>query len=409
MADSESRPAGRVRWRRICGVLLLAVLGAEGLGQLYFRIWSGQWLRSTQLYVWSPYGLVRNNPNATSPQFRINANGFRDMRDYERRKRPGTIRVVLLGGSVLYSGIAETFLESEGRVDSRSTIAQFLQQRLAADPAFAGVTVEVLNAAVNFNRIVEVATAYAGEYAWWDPDLVVVFGSANNFFDALSLEQFQAGAYGVRLPHPWERDCQRLANERSLATWLELGARAAADHSALATMLSKIASKVLDAAQGLVNRYAVDADTARTPERAPTADEETPVFEEYAALVEGVVAMARARGQDLAFFWEYHLNDLRHIKPLSEAERGLARTVPEDEGSRAFHFRMRDRWTAYLRDRGVPSVDPLERFRREPGTIFIDYLHYTRHGNAVMADEVYRAVRPGLVARIETHRAAAGK
>lgn len=236
---------------------------------------------------------------------------------------------------------------------------------------------------------------------------MVVFGSANNFFDALSLEQFQAGAYGVRLPHPWERDCQRLANERSLATWLELGARAAADHSALATMLSKIASKVLDAAQGLVNRYAVDADTARTPERAPTADEETPVFEEYAALVEGVVATARARGQDLAFFWEYYLDDLRHIKPLSEAERGLARTVPEDEGSRAFHFRMRDRWTAYLRDRGVPSVDPLERFRREPGTIFIDYLHYTRHGNAVMADELYRGLRPGLVERLEKRRAGA--
>lgn len=406
MGDSDLGPTRRLRWRRIWGILLLAGLAAEGLGQLYFRVWSGQWLRSTQLYVWSPYGLVRNNPEATSPQFRINANGFRDVRDYQRRKPPGTIRLVLLGGSVLYSGIADPFLASEGRVDSRFTIAQVLQQRLAADPAFAGVTVEVLNAAVNFNRIVEVATAYAGEYVWWDPDLVVVFGSANNF-DALPFDDRHAGDVGLRVPHVWEQDFQRLVNDRSLSAWLELGARAVADHSATATLLGKGVSKAIGAAQTLVARHAVGVIPDRAPERLPTAAEEAPHFREYAALVEGLVATAHAREQDVAFFWEYFLDDVRHIKPLSAAEQALAREVPSDELATALHVRMRERWTAYLRDRGLPYVDPLDRLRREAGTVFIDYLHYTRHGNAVMAEEIYRALRPGLVARLEKRRSGA--
>ena len=407
MGDSDSGVIRRIRWRRIWGILLLAGLAAEGFGQLYFRVWSGQWLRSTQLYVWSPYGLVRNNPEATSPQYHINANGFRDERDYQRRKPSGTIRLVLLGGSVLYSGIAEFFLESEGRVDSRSTIAQFLQQRLAADPAFAGVTVEVLNAAVNLNRMVEVATAYAGEYTWWDPDLVVVFGTANNFSDAHSFEEIQARTYGLQLPHAMAQDFQRLANDRSLATWVELGARAAGDHSAAVAILHKVVSKGLDAARGLVIRHAMHAVPGGAPARPATAGEEAPYFDEYAALAEGLVATARARNQDVAFLWEYFLNDVRHIKPLSAAELGLARVLPDDDPSRALHVRMHDRWTAYMRARGLPYVDPLDRLRREGGTVFIDYLHYTRHGNAVMAEELYRALRPGLVARIEKRRSGA--
>lgn len=399
MAGSDVPATVPIRWGRVLAWALVAVLVAEGFGQAYFRLWSGQWLRSTALYVWSPYGLVRSNPAATSPQYAINANGFRDLRDYTRERRPGGVRVLLVGGSVLYSGIAETFLESERRVDSASTIAQFLERRLAADPALAGAPVEVLNAGVNFNRIVEVAAAYTGDYAWWDADVVVVFGSANNFFAPASSGAIRRGEAGVRAEHPWRQDFERLANVASFGAWLEQGVRLAADRSALVTIGTKVTGKVLDAASVWVS--------ARAPRRAPpsapadvaTSDDEARFFRDYAAVADGLVATARAAGQEVMFFWEPFLGDVRGLKPLSPDEAWLDRAVNQSDAQTAFHARMRERWLAFMRDRGLPYVDPVNRLRRETETVFIDYLHYTRRGNAIMADEVYDVLRPLLLAR----------
>ncbi|MGE0392715.1 MAG: hypothetical protein AB7I25_08250 [Vicinamibacterales bacterium] len=401
MAGSDAPAAVPVRWGRILACALAALLVGEAFGQAYFQIWSGQWLRSTALYLWSPYGLVRSNPAATSPQYAINANGFRDLRDYSRERRPGGVRVLLVGGSVLYSGIAETFLESERRVDSASTIAQFLERRLEADPVLAGVDVEVLNAAVNFNRIVEVATAYTGEYAWWDADVVVVFGSANNFFAPASAEAVRRGEAGVRAPHPWRQDFERLANVGSLGAWLEQGIRLAADRSALVTIGTKAAGKVLDAASAVVAARAPRQGPAPAEAGAATVEEEARYFRDYAAVVDGLVATARAEGQDVMFFWEHFLGDVRAVKPLSADEAWLARAVNQRADQTAFHARMRERWLGFMRERGLPHVDPLDRLRRETDTVFIDYLHYTRRGNAIMADEVYDALRPIILARRE--------
>lgn len=406
MAGSEEQRGAPIRWGRILACVLAAALVAEAFGQAYFRVWSGQWLRSTALYLWSPYGLVRSNPAATSPQYAINANGFRDLRDYARERRPGGVRVLLVGGSVLYSGIAETFLESERRVDSGSTIAQFLERRLEADPILAGVDVEVLNAAVNFNRIVEVATAYVGEYAWWDPDVVVVFGSANNFFAPASSGAIRRGDAGVRATHPWRQDFERLANVGSLGAWLEQGIRLAADRSAVVTIGSKAAGKVLDAASTWVAVRAPRPVSPAVFEDAATGDDEARYFRDYAAVVDGLVATARAEGQDVVFFWEYFLGDVRHVKPLSPDEVWLDRTVHQGDAQTAFHARMRERWLGFMRDRGLPYVDPVNRLRRETDTVFIDYLHYTRRGNAVMADEVYDVLRPLLLARRAAGQAA---
>jgi hypothetical protein len=76
------------------------------------------------------------------------------------------------------------------------------------------------------------------------------------------------------------------------------------------------------------------------------------------------------------------------------------------ERTTRFHLAMRDRWRDYLGAQAVPAIDPVERLRRERGTVFIDYLHYTPHGNDVMAQEVFRSLRPLILARAA--RAAAG-
>lgn len=399
MGGSDVPTAAPIRWGRVLAMLLAAVLVGEAFGQAYFRLWAGRWLQSTALYVWSPYGLVRSNPAATSPQYAINKNGFRDLRNYTRARRPGSVRVLLLGGSVLYSGIAETFLESERRVDSASTIAQFLERRIEADPAFAGAEVEVLNAGVNFNRIVEVAAAYTGEYAWWDADAVVVFGSANNFFSPASSEAIRQGVAGVRGEHPWKQDFERLANVSSLAGWLEQGVRLAADHSALATIGAKVVSKVLDAASAQASVRGPGSLPSQAVAQPASPEDEARYFRDYGAVVDGLAATARAEGQDVLFFWEHFLGDVRTVKPLSPDEAWLDRAVNQADAQTAYHARMRDRWIGFMRANGLPHVDPLERLRRESSTVFIDYLHYTPGGNAIMADEVYGTLRPLLLAR----------
>ena len=84
------------------------------------------------------------------------------------------------------------------------TIAQYLQQRLSDDPALAGLKVEVINAAVNFNRIVEVSAAYIAEWVFWNPDLVLVFGSANNVGGRLPPKDLiQERVFNIQSSHPW--------------------------------------------------------------------------------------------------------------------------------------------------------------------------------------------------------------
>src|SRR3954464_13760551 len=149
MADSE-----KLRWWRVIALLVVLLFLTECFARAYVWFWAGKPYRSMATYEWSPYGLVRNNPDLTSPHFQIDRNGFRNTEVFERQKPPRTYRVLLLGGSVLYAGLANIYLREEGRVDSSSTIAQYLQQSLAQDPELRDIRIEVINAAVNFNRIV---------------------------------------------------------------------------------------------------------------------------------------------------------------------------------------------------------------------------------------------------------------
>src|ERR1051325_7159839 len=118
----------------------------------------------------------------------------------------------MLGGSTLYSGIASTHIKGAERGDSDATVAQVLEQELRADPALAGMNVEVINAAVNFNRIVEISGGYLAEYAHWQPDVVIVFGSANNFNVSMPERgEVYRREYGVQADHAWKSDFDRAA------------------------------------------------------------------------------------------------------------------------------------------------------------------------------------------------------
>src|SRR3954464_12290152 len=114
----ETRVVQPVHWGRIFGLLVLSLLVVELCCQVYVYFWAGERFRSFHKQVWSPYGLVRNNPDLTLPGFHHNPNGFRNLRDFTRAKPKNTLRVMMLGGSTLYSGIAGIHVSGAERVDS---------------------------------------------------------------------------------------------------------------------------------------------------------------------------------------------------------------------------------------------------------------------------------------------------
>jgi hypothetical protein len=412
---SSQSSSATVRWRRVLGFLVLAALFTEGGARLAIYAWSGQSYRSLSPYVWSPYGLVRNNPKLTSPEFVINKNGFRDVRDYTQSKPPRTLRVILLGGSTLYSGLQASVFDvipTTRRVDSRSTIAQFLRDRLAADPAFAGVQIEVINAAVNFNTIVEVSTAYLAEYAHWDADFIIVAGSSNNFSRAMPEGSVRRRDWTIMAPHAWRGEFERIVNGNDLLSTVDNGLRALGDHSAAVAGSAKLLSRAIDAAVGrsaaLAGRLGLLPASTKGITLANWGEYDQYV-DEYLGYASAMVALAHYRHQEIAFFWEHLLAHVGSIKPLTQDEQTLfnANFGPWSAQDAAFTYHARDRVADFCARNGVPFLDPIERLKRHSGQVFIDYLHYTAEGNRFMSEFIYDQLREAFRLRAEQLRARA--
>ena len=407
-------PSTTIRWHRVIGVIVLAALFAEGAARLAVYVWSGKSYRSLSPYVWSPYGLVRNNPRLTSPAFAIDKDGFHDVRNFSQRKPANTLRVILLGGSTLASGLQGNVwdvIPSTERVDSRSTIAQFLRDRLVADPALAGVDIEVINAAVNFNRIVEVSSAYLAEYVHWNPDFVIVAGNSNNFSTVMPRNSVRRRDFGIMTMHAWRGEFERIVNRNDLLSTFDNGMRALKDHSAAAGLGVKLLSKAIDTAFGRSAALAQRLEFAHQSTKAITpADwvEYDQYVDEYLGYARAMVALARHHRQDISFFWEHFLAHIGKMKPLTENEKKLfeANLGTSPELDAAFTLHARDRVADFCIRNGVPFLDPIEGLKAHSGSVFIDYLHYTAEGNRFMAEFIYDQLRDAFHRRAAQLRAA---
>jgi hypothetical protein len=400
MAASEQP----VRWARVIAVLAALALLAELASQALIYVYAGKPFQSLSLYRWSAYGLVRNNPALTSPGFEIDRNGFRSVGSYQKKKPPDTLRVLLLGGSVLYSGLAGARLKQYGRISSAQTIAPFLEALFAKDPTLAGHKVEVINAAVNFNRITEIATAYLEEYIHWDADLVVVFGSINNFYWFRRAGDFAAGRTSLQAPHPFRLEFERLVNEHSAAAFIERAWRTGAEHSAFLALTFKgsiaIADRLVDLGQRLVPPTPRPAKPAPQPE---SAEERRAYVELYARYAEAMIAAARRAHQGIVFVWEPALAHMDGVKPLSDEERWLIKFAEGTPQKSAQFEATRQAFHRLFDEAGVPVIDPTEGLKAKPGTVFIDYVHYTPDGNRYFAEVAYRPLRDMLDARIKAN------
>jgi lysophospholipase L1-like esterase len=402
-----------VRWARVFAALFLLFALSEAGSRLLIWEWSGKPYRSLALYLWSPYGLVRNNPDVNSPSFQINRNGFRDRKDYTLEKPPHTLRVLLMGGSVLYSGLGGVAISGVERVDSDHTISQYLAKELLADPALAGLNVEVLNASENYNRIVEVSVAYLAEYIHWQPDVVIVCGSANNFGYAPSRGDVVARRFIIQRHHPWELEFQRLVNYRGLSALCERFFRGVEEHSATLALVSKAEGKAIDVSIAKVDELARRLKlNARAPESLPYADfaEYDLYVTEYLAYADAVVAAARRRNQEVAFFWEYFIAHLNGIKPFSDTEKFLYRSnrLESSDVDAKYDEYARTKVREFCRANKAAFLDPGDALRLSNETIFIDYLHYTKEGNRFMARFMYEQLKPIFDRRAQNIRSMVG-
>ncbi len=395
-----------IRWKRIVGLLVLSLLVIEGVCRVYVYFWAGEPFRSFHKQVWSPYGLVRNNPDLTLPGFHHDRNGFRNLRDFTREKPANTLRVMMLGGSTLYSGIASTHIEGAERVDSDATAAQFLEQELRRDPELAGMNVEVINAAVNFNRIVEISGGYIAEYAHWQPDVVIVWGSANNFNVSMPEKgEVYRREYGVQPDHAWKAEFDRAANRKTFMATMEHVTLFLEDNLASVALAKKGLTSAIDDAFALSQRrsFAKKAKEAQTYADKAECDL---YIKEYLAYADALVATAKRNDQDVAFFWEYFLRHLGDIRPYSDKERAVYNRIRRGQNREeiAFNFYARDRVEEFCQQRGVTFLNPLEVLKTNRETIFIDYLHYTKEGNRVMAGFIYDRMKDTFHKRAERIR-----
>ncbi len=406
MADAA--PLTPIRWGRILSLLIVLMLAVELTSQVYVYFWAGERFRSFHKQTWSPYGLVRNNPDLTLPGFHHNRNGFRNLRDFTQHKPKDTLRVLLLGGSTLYSGIAGVHIAGAERVDSDATIAQFLEQEMRRDPDLAGLNIEVINAAVNFNRIVEISGSYLAEYAQWEPDVVIVFGSANNFNVSMPERgEVYRREYGVQPDHAWKLEFDRTANRRTFMATAEHAVLLAEDKLASVALAKKVLSSAIDDAFSFGQSHSF-ARPRSQPKTYADRDEADNYLNEYLGYADAMVATAKRRDQEIAFFWEYFLRHLGGIRPFSSKEKAVYDQIHQRENREeiAFNFYARDRLDRFCGERGVKFLNPLDVLKTDQRTIFIDYLHYTKEGNAAMAQFVFAGMKDVFHKRAERIRKA---
>jgi hypothetical protein len=314
----------------------------------------------------------------------------------------------MLGGSTLYSGIASTHIEGAERVDSDATAAQFLEQELRNDPDLAGLNIEVINAAVNFNRIVEISGGYLAEYAHWQPDVVIVFGSANNFNVSMPERgEVYRREYGIQPDHAWKLEFDRAANRKTFLATAEHVLLFVEAHFASVALAKKGLISAIDDAFALSERRSFLHGETKTKTYADRAECDV-YINEYLGYSDALVAMAKRQDQDVAFFWEYFLRHLGDIRPFSDKERKVYDKVHQGQSQQeiAFNFYARDRLEDFCRQRGVTFLNPLDVLKSYPGTIFIDYLHYTKEGNQVMARFIHQQMRETFHKRAERIRRA---
>lgn len=167
------KPATLLRYAAI-----LAGLGVWTLivAEIFLRIFAPQAIMPRYI-TGTPYGVRGNVPGAVyahstpdvNVQYRINAQGMRDDRNFPTAKPAGTCRVAMMGDSYF--------------VGYELDLPQTLQARIEAGLKAAGYRAEVLNFAVSGFGTAEQLRTYQAKVRGFDPDLLLMQWQVTDYDD----------------------------------------------------------------------------------------------------------------------------------------------------------------------------------------------------------------------------------
>ncbi len=399
MGDSNENAA--IRWSRVlCAILLIFALG-EMSSRVAIRVLLGEPFRSFDAYVFSGYGVFRQNPRYTHPSFAHNSAGFRNREEFNVEKPERTLRVMGIGASVLYAGSAGVPGGTAKRVQTDETITAYLGEILRAMPELAPYNVEVINAGTNRHYLRNVIPYYAAELARYRPDIVVIFGTNN---DARKLEHSGARDalfYDPNQPTGEEAMLERLANEATFAALGEKFVRVLVNRSALAAVVYRISDWVLQRVN-IAMASAMPRGESGNASPLASPEESRDNRRAYLADLVSLATLVQMHGAQTWVFWEYLLTTVEGIKPLSEYERMVVRYVRSSRDIPAQVTELKRENAGIvaeaLAERGIPMIDLIDDFRNYDGTVFNDYLHYNAEGNRWVAERIAERIEPGVQA-----------
>lgn len=158
-----------------------ATLGAEG----YLRSTERE-QRGARLTAYHPY--LQNQLTPNDENLHVNRHGFRG-EEIDRDKPEGTFRIFLLGGSTVLSG----------RVDYEKSHARLLEVALRGSPGEAQI--QVLNAGTQWHTTQHSLIKYLFKIRDFEPDLVIVWHGINDLYRSFSPPRFARGEYRADYSH----------------------------------------------------------------------------------------------------------------------------------------------------------------------------------------------------------------
>lgn len=311
-------------------------------------------------YVTTPQGFI--SPDWTGPVYAI-------------PKPPGVFRVIVLGGSTVAGGGAES---------PADTLPARLAPVLAA-AAGGRRPVEVINAGVSGYDAARELLYLLTELVAYQPDLVVVYDGGNELF---LNDRLVATGDERQVFRPIADSADRLEASYSVSGSAGLLMRAVG---------AWVNFHVANGKSGLVAaadilRQLVAAGTGQPSAAPPTARVHGNISLIYRNVHNTMVALSKIHGFRIAVFLQPLLGEGE--KPLTEAERDILQKMPAHRVEtrhilfRAFGAQIKDMQDEHAGEKGVCLGDLRNTFADVSERMYVDGGHLNGAGSRVVANEI---------------------
>jgi len=358
----------------------------------------------------------RLNPNYRRVDIQHTRGGFRRTGEVSIVKPPGTVRILLLGGSAVY-GAQGAYPQIEGRysrIYNHELIDASLERKLGE--LYPQTSWEVINCASSGYRVHQQLALLQSRLLRYHPDFVLLIDGYNDFIQLYNDARTHPGVeFDVYENTAGLQEFDDLANPGSFRSLMTFGGAWLRANSALVRALQgRIYGIVRNPWQGR------EAKAARMVSNPPLLSDLTPEERLGAA-----TALSNGRYYVHTVRQIHRLLTLDGIKPifclqpililsgkrLTDSERSLAQ-YEREHGGPLYHYLFRQMYNEWNRELVEASrLDNFEYMNLQDvfddfeGQAFTDFAHLTPDGNSVIADRIKVAVCNHMAALALTHRA----